>query len=395
MKIVLHGKNKLGFVLGTCRKHMFDPILHELWDKYNAIVLAWIMNIVAPNLLSSVIYVSDAHKIWEDLRERFDKVNASRSFYLHKEIGKLTQGLFLNDTFDNIKDQILMTRPVPNINQAYAMIINVESQRRNNATVGVSDPTALLSNRAPTDGHNHGYKPRNNLGKSSLQCDFCYLKGNATNVVPTYGSATDSSPAITGVSSAPFFTQDQYNQILQMLNKGKQVDTMANSATMNTTGTITTLMSHLVIISHTGDLSLFKDKSVHHELFTRNVMGIGKEEHGRYILKHKEQDVPEQLPDSRPFHSSSFVNTTSSEFQTNNASIENKNTSECPDETVLWHKRLGYAPLRVLKRIESLTNVQLKDHFCTVCPVAKQTKIPFSSSNKCFINAFDLIHVVV
>lgn len=32
MKIVLHGKNKLGFVLGTRRKELYDPSLHELWD---------------------------------------------------------------------------------------------------------------------------------------------------------------------------------------------------------------------------------------------------------------------------------------------------------------------------------------------------------------------------
>nr|XP_009757051.1 PREDICTED: uncharacterized protein LOC104209975 [Nicotiana sylvestris] len=181
---------------------------------------------------------------------------------------------------------------------------------------------------------------------------------------------------------------------------------MANSATMNTTGTITYLMSHLVsnnwiidtgvtnymahnlnllsnirklsdidqnsvqllngekvIISHTGDLSLFKDKSVHHELFTGKVMGIGKDGHGIYILEHKEQDVPKQLPDSRPFHSSSSVNNTSSEFQTNNASAENKNTSECPNETFVM----------LLSKLEFL----------------------FPSSNACSINAFDLIHVDV
>lgn len=67
MKIVLHGKNKLGFMLGTCRKYMFDPNLHELCDRYNAIVFSWIMNIVATNLLSSVIYASDAHTVWEYL----------------------------------------------------------------------------------------------------------------------------------------------------------------------------------------------------------------------------------------------------------------------------------------------------------------------------------------
>lgn len=44
------------------------------------------MNTVAPNLLSTVIYASNAFKVWEDLRKRFDKVNVARSFYLHKEI---------------------------------------------------------------------------------------------------------------------------------------------------------------------------------------------------------------------------------------------------------------------------------------------------------------------
>ncbi|XP_075092024.1 uncharacterized protein LOC107784793 [Nicotiana tabacum] len=93
MKIILHGKNKLGFVLGTCRKTRYDVSLHELWDRCNAIVLAWIMNTVSPSLISSMIYASDAHTVWEDLKERFDKDNASRACYLHKEIATLTQGI--------------------------------------------------------------------------------------------------------------------------------------------------------------------------------------------------------------------------------------------------------------------------------------------------------------
>lgn len=90
MKIVLHGKNKLGFVLGTCRKNRYDTSLHELWDRCNAIVLAWIMNTVSPSLISSVIYASNAYTMCEDLKERFDKDNASRACYLHKEIATLT-----------------------------------------------------------------------------------------------------------------------------------------------------------------------------------------------------------------------------------------------------------------------------------------------------------------
>ncbi|XP_075084949.1 uncharacterized protein LOC142168192 [Nicotiana tabacum] len=93
MKIVLHGKNKLGFVLCTCRKNKYDTSLHELWATCNDIVLAWIMNTVSLSLISSVIYASDAYTVWEDLKEIFDKDNASSACYLHKKITTLTQGI--------------------------------------------------------------------------------------------------------------------------------------------------------------------------------------------------------------------------------------------------------------------------------------------------------------
>lgn len=93
---------------------MFDPSLHELWDKCNAIMLAWIMNTVVTNLLSSVIYASDAHKVQEDLQDRLDKVNASRSFYLHKEIAKLTQGLLsVSEYFSRLQDEYEALVPPP------------------------------------------------------------------------------------------------------------------------------------------------------------------------------------------------------------------------------------------------------------------------------------------
>ena len=92
MKLLLLGKNKLGFVLGTYTKSMYPSSMHEQWERCNAIVLGWIMNTVSKSLVSTVIYGSDAHTVWEDLRERFDKVNASRAIYLHKEIVTLFQG---------------------------------------------------------------------------------------------------------------------------------------------------------------------------------------------------------------------------------------------------------------------------------------------------------------
>lgn len=49
------------------------------------------MNSVGKELLSSIIYASNAHKVWLDLKEKIGIVNESRIFYLHREIVTLAQ----------------------------------------------------------------------------------------------------------------------------------------------------------------------------------------------------------------------------------------------------------------------------------------------------------------
>lgn len=50
------------------------------------------MNGVSKEIFSGIVYSTDATVVWEDLKERFDKVDGSRIFSLHREIGKLMQG---------------------------------------------------------------------------------------------------------------------------------------------------------------------------------------------------------------------------------------------------------------------------------------------------------------
>ncbi|XP_075112342.1 uncharacterized protein LOC142182197 [Nicotiana tabacum] len=92
MRIALQAKRKLGFVLGTCKKDLFKSELHEDWETCNGIILSWIMNTISPDLLSGIVYASNAHLVWEDLRERFDKVNLVRIFQLHRDITTISQG---------------------------------------------------------------------------------------------------------------------------------------------------------------------------------------------------------------------------------------------------------------------------------------------------------------
>ncbi|XP_075084971.1 uncharacterized protein LOC142168213 [Nicotiana tabacum] len=92
MRIALRGRNKLGLAEGTWKKKKFCENLWEQWERCNAIVLAWLMNAVTPQLVGGVVFGASAQAVWEDLREKFDKVDGSRSFNLHKEIATLYHG---------------------------------------------------------------------------------------------------------------------------------------------------------------------------------------------------------------------------------------------------------------------------------------------------------------
>ena len=43
------------------------------------------------DLVSGILFRSDAYLIWNDLKERFDKVNNSQAYHLHKEIATVVQ----------------------------------------------------------------------------------------------------------------------------------------------------------------------------------------------------------------------------------------------------------------------------------------------------------------
>ncbi|XP_070013623.1 uncharacterized protein [Nicotiana sylvestris] len=104
-RVNLLGKSELGFVDGRYPKEKFDITFHKLWEKCIDIVLSRIMNSISYELLSGTVCASSAHKVWMDLKERFDKVNGSRVLYLYKQISALTQGIsFVPTYFSTLKE---------------------------------------------------------------------------------------------------------------------------------------------------------------------------------------------------------------------------------------------------------------------------------------------------
>ncbi|KAH0635991.1 hypothetical protein KY285_035674 [Solanum tuberosum] len=225
LKIALIGRNKLGFLDGSCKKELYGPNLVNQWERCNAIVLSWIMNCISKELLGGIVYSTNASAVWKDLAEPYDKVDGSHIFQLHKEIATISQGtssisayfsrlremwveyesitpipscecvnssefakfvhnqnlvqflMGLNDSYEQARGQILMMVPLPSLNKTYSLLIERESQRTISQTASSSNCSKLSvmfttgNMSAPVPRPKSSYDP-------NAFCDYCKLIGH-------------------------------------------------------------------------------------------------------------------------------------------------------------------------------------------------------------------------
>lgn len=86
----------MGLVDETCPKESFLKSMWGLRKRVNVIVLSWIMNFVEKAFLGGIMYAYTTRVVQEDLFEKYNKVDGSRIFQLHKEIATLVLPLFLS-----------------------------------------------------------------------------------------------------------------------------------------------------------------------------------------------------------------------------------------------------------------------------------------------------------
>lgn len=171
------------------------------------------MNTVSKELLSGIVYADDAATVWKDLKERFDKIDESRIYQLHREICTIHQGnstvsnyftklrllwdkfdafvpspscncdksrtyvdhmaylrLFaflmgLSEVYGQARSQILMMNPLPNVSKTYAMIMADESQRTTAGTHSSREPldsVALYAGKGPHQRDTRNFQQKKN-----------------------------------------------------------------------------------------------------------------------------------------------------------------------------------------------------------------------------------------
>ncbi|XP_038998020.1 uncharacterized protein LOC120123099 [Hibiscus syriacus] len=422
IQIALLAKNMLGFIDGDCARDDFVELLQSQWDR---------------------LFASTAALVWKDLKERFSKIDGSQIF-LHQEIPLFTQcdssvstyysrlkllwdeysalilvsscncidssqalnhvlqqRLFqflmeLNEIYSAIRNQILLLDPLHLFNWAYSIVVQDESQRYLPSSVSrLSDATVMYSNSSnPLRGRFNGV------------CDFCKIYGHKCeqcyrlNGFPPefkFTKAKKSSSSMVANSDqndthsesspltdplAPMFTTDQYNRLLELLNK--DVHDSGDVATANFAGMIhsglhaskrnsitwildTGATNHMLssfeclsnpvactsrfvhlpngktrAITHIGSYWFNSSHCLQNDLFNDKMLGIGKKQGGLYIL-----------------HSFGyFLSIASKHMSLNDCKL---------DSSVIYS--------------------------CSVCPLAKQVRLPFTISQSRSSLSFHLIHM--
>ncbi|KAF8409410.1 hypothetical protein HHK36_005486 [Tetracentron sinense] len=234
MTVALDAKMKYGFVNGEIQMPAIVDSSYSSWKRVNSMVISWILNSVSKEIASSIIYMKSACEIWNDLKERFSEKNNPRIFQLKKAICGLNQDqmsvnsyftklkilweeysnysivphcsngsacaalkmmldfqqkeytmqflMGLNDSYANLRSQILLNDPLPQINKVFASIIQEERQRNLSPLVNqVIEPVAYVSKLE--NGRNVGNPPtfKNGFKRDKPTCTFCHLQGHVVD----------------------------------------------------------------------------------------------------------------------------------------------------------------------------------------------------------------------
>ncbi|KAL0340065.1 UNVERIFIED_CONTAM: hypothetical protein Sradi_4523300 [Sesamum radiatum] len=193
VRIALERRDKLNFIDGTYMNPVEGSAELKQWRIIDLMVRTWILNTMSKEIVNAYLYAPSARSLWLELEARYGECDGPLLYRIQREISTMTQGNLnvkayytnmkqrwdelvsllplamctygkctcgsnktkleqieasqliqfltgLNESYDNIRNQILVLDPLPNFNKAYSMVFRVERQRQVN--LGFADLAA-------------------------------------------------------------------------------------------------------------------------------------------------------------------------------------------------------------------------------------------------------------
>ena len=87
----LRAKKKMGFIDGTLPKPSEDSTKLEAWLSVNSMIVGWIRSSIEPRVRSTVTFITEARKLWENLKKRFEVGNKVHVHQLMEQVASCRQ----------------------------------------------------------------------------------------------------------------------------------------------------------------------------------------------------------------------------------------------------------------------------------------------------------------
>ncbi|KAL5566450.1 hypothetical protein UlMin_029614 [Ulmus minor] len=217
--MALIAKNKLCFVDGTISKLSLDDDYYNSWSRCNSMVMSWILHAVSREIADSIMYIDNAESMWNDLHDRFHQSNGPRVFQIKQLLNVLYQGaddvngyftklktlwdelkdfrpipscncggmkalmdyqqqdyvlqflMGLNESFAQIRAQILMQDPLPPINKVFSLVVQEERQRILTSS-SISDSASFAVNAGSSSYSRGKYDNRQYEKPTCAHCGY-------------------------------------------------------------------------------------------------------------------------------------------------------------------------------------------------------------------------------
>ncbi|XP_019151795.1 PREDICTED: uncharacterized protein LOC109148506 [Ipomoea nil] len=310
MTMALSCKNKVPFSNGSIMKPSADNLDRFLaWERCNNIVSTWIVRTLSPTIARSVLWIDTAYGIWNDLKRRFSQQDLFRIAELKCEIYQTKQGdnslneyftrqkllwdelsilrpqmscicntkcecgrkidelngqaekdrlsiflIGLHEKYTGARNQIMLMRPLPDVNEAYSMIAQQERQIHM-AYNGFgsqlyqagesSTPASALLARTYTNHPQQGFKKTSGFNKKPVCTYYGYTGHTQDKCYKQHGYPPGWKPrprnqSVNQVQGPPAtlhqnsdgnmaFTQDYVKRFMEFIQAKRSVGESLNS----------------------------------------------------------------------------------------------------------------------------------------------------------------------